>query len=79
MTSSRETVLGAVRAALGPRRRPSVPVDRSYRERGAEPANADVVELFAERVADYRASVVRCTRSDLTATVASCLGDARSV
>ncbi|MGL5931068.1 MAG: LutC/YkgG family protein [Dermatophilaceae bacterium] len=78
MTSPRDTVLGAVRAALGPSRHPAVPIDRGYRERGADPAGTDVVDLFAERVADYRASIDRCTESDLTATVARSLGDARS-
>ncbi|MGL5819883.1 MAG: LutC/YkgG family protein [Phycicoccus sp.] len=76
--TARDTVLGAVRTALGPGRRPAVPVDRGYRERDVVHA-ADLVELFAERVADYRASVVRCAPGDLTATVAGCLGDARSV
>jgi L-lactate dehydrogenase complex protein LldG len=35
---------------------------------------ADVVGLFAERVADYRATVVRCTPDRLAATLAATLG-----
>ncbi|MGL5850360.1 MAG: LutC/YkgG family protein [Phycicoccus sp.] len=77
--TSRDAVLGAVRAALGTARRPAVPVDRRYRERDVTRATADLAQLFAERVADYRASVVRCTVRDLTAAVAGCLGEARTV
>ena len=51
-------ILGAVRDALGSARRPVdvPPLTRPERE-------ADV-ELFAERVADYRATVVRCSPPD---------------
>jgi L-lactate utilization protein LutC len=66
--SAREEILGRVRSALtgvdadaepvtAPRRRP---VD-------------DVVAHFAERVADYRAEVVRCAPADLETTVAAAL------
>lgn len=58
--SSRENVLGRIRAALtdvptteSPQ---DVPVPRDYRRSHAE---GDLVDLFAERVADYRATVVR--------------------
>ncbi|MGL4174892.1 MAG: LutC/YkgG family protein [Dermatophilaceae bacterium] len=79
MTSPRDTVLGAVRAALGPGRHPVVPIDRAYREHPVDSTATDVVDLFVERVADYRASIDRCTVSDLTTTVARSLGEARSV
>ncbi|GGL38806.1 hypothetical protein GCM10012283_21730 [Phycicoccus endophyticus] len=54
-------------------------VDRAYRARRAVPEGADAVALFAERVADYRASVTRCAAADLERTVAHAVGDARRV
>lgn len=75
-STAREEILGRVRAALadveaeptpvvGPRLAP-VPVD-------------EVVELFVERVVDYRATVVRCAAADLEATVADVLPEGASV
>ena len=72
--SAREEILARVRSALAdvtdvpaappaPRRTPV----------------ADVVELFAERVADYRATVVRSTPAGLAAAVAAALPDGASV
>ena len=49
--SARDAVLSRIRSALGPQR-PLVTVPREYRQAG----NADV-DLFAERVADYRATI----------------------
>ncbi len=77
--SARDDVLAAVRAALGPQRRPSVAVDRTYRQRDPLPAGADVLDLFVERVEDYRATVSRCGAADLAATVAAALDGAASV
>ena len=54
--AARDAVLGRVRAALADAPAP-VEVSRAYRT--ALPAGTDVIELFAERVADYRATVVR--------------------
>lgn len=72
--TARDDILGRVRSALGgvtgvpgapaaPRRTPP----------------ADVVEHFAERVADYRATVVRCTPDRLASTVADALPAGASV
>jgi L-lactate dehydrogenase complex protein LldG len=77
--TARYDVLAAVRAALGPDRPP-----RSARpapERDARPPHdpAALVDLFAERVADYRATVTRCRRPGLEAAVVAALGDAASV
>ncbi|GLW87396.1 lactate utilization protein C [Actinokineospora globicatena] len=52
--NARDEVLRRVRAAIGPRRE-HVDVPRDYRR--AAPDGTDVVALFAERVADYRADV----------------------
>lgn len=77
--SARDDVLAAVRAALGPERRPTVEVDRAYRGRDPLPAGAGVVDLFVERVEDYRAVVTRCAAAELAATVAWTLGGASRV
>jgi L-lactate dehydrogenase complex protein LldG len=63
VTDARAVVLGRIREALGPA--PAVPeVPRDYR------AAADGgVELFCERVAEYRATVHRTTAAELEATV----------
>ncbi|GAB3107978.1 LUD domain-containing protein [Janibacter alkaliphilus] len=79
--NARDEVLASVRAALGGRERPQVPVDRGYRQRtvgaaGTRPAGsapttpAELVDLFADRVADYRAEVVRCAEAELGEAVA---------
>ena len=74
MSSGREAVLGRVRAALGPA--PETPdVPRAYRQAGTLGAGGDPdsVELFCERVADYRATVKRVTGDELgSALTASC-------
>jgi L-lactate dehydrogenase complex protein LldG len=64
--SARDDVLAAVRNALGPA--PVAPdVPRGYRAAGAlEPD----VDLFAERVAEYRATVHRVAAADLPAKLA---------
>ncbi|HQR25469.1 MAG TPA: lactate utilization protein C [Nocardioides sp.] len=67
--SAREDVLAAVRRALAPRSLTAPPVGREYRRPGADD---DPVALFAERVADYRATVVRCAPKE----VQTAIGDA---
>jgi len=71
MSAAREAVLGRIRSALGPGAVvPDVP--RAYRGAGAAAAAAgDVVALFCERVADYRATVRRVAAADLASAVAS--------
>ena len=70
MANAREEILGRIAAALvdRPERRP---VPRDY-ERRLDPG-IDIVELFAERVADYRATVHRTTPERLAQTVAAVL------
>jgi L-lactate dehydrogenase complex protein LldG len=66
--SAREEILEAVRAAL--REAPAPPeVSRDYRLTPEED-RAVVLDRFAERVAEYRATVVRCSAEDLAPTVA---------
>ncbi|HEX6916771.1 MAG TPA: LUD domain-containing protein [Phycicoccus sp.] len=80
--SARDDVLAAVRSALGPARRPDVPVDRSYRARRGDGAGWDraaLADLFAERVADYRAVVTRCGAAGLEREVVTALGTSARV
>lgn len=54
MSSAREEILGRVRAALADADRSPVHVPQAHRQR---PAREGLVETFAERVRDYRATV----------------------
>ena len=64
--SARDDVLAAVRAALGPA--PVVPdIPRDYRVAGTLQPDVD---LFAERVAEYRATVHRVAAGELEAKLA---------
>jgi L-lactate dehydrogenase complex protein LldG len=68
VTSARDDILAKVRAALA-----DVEPDREPVVAPAIAAPADVVGLFAERVADYRAVVERCSPAGLAAAVATAL------
>ncbi|HEX6498878.1 MAG TPA: lactate utilization protein C [Micromonosporaceae bacterium] len=69
--SAREEVLARVRAALADRPVPPA-VPREYR-RSAAPGDADVVDLFVERAADYRATVTRVSPDGVSDAVAAAL------
>lgn len=80
MSDARATVLARVRAALGSD--PQIPeIPRDYAPAGSDArAGADaVVERFAERVADYRATVHRCDDAQLAGLLAGLLAGARVV
>jgi L-lactate dehydrogenase complex protein LldG len=66
--SARDDILAGVRRALTGADRSPVDVPRTYRETAA----ADV-DLFVERVEDYRAEVVRCAESDVETRIAAAL------
>ncbi|MFH8624001.1 lactate utilization protein C [Streptomyces vietnamensis] len=74
--SSRDAVLGWIRAALADvpadETPEDVPVPRDYRRTHTAPGD-DPVTLFAERVADYRATVHRTDEAGLTGTIAAAL------
>lgn len=72
--TARDEILAAVRGALRDADRTEAPVPRGYRSGAA----ADV-ELFAERVVDYRAALTRCTVAEAPAAIRSALGSAREV
>ena len=67
---AREIIFARIRDALRDQP-PATPIPRRYHQ--TAPASIDVVELFADRVADYRATVVRTSRGPLAADVAATL------
>ncbi len=71
--SAREDVLARIRSAVSDAA-PAEAVVRSYRIDYDDEA---VIERFAERVADYKATVRRVSRDDLAAAVAGEVGDRR--
>jgi L-lactate utilization protein LutC len=73
--SARDEILGRVRAALADA--PAVPAVAVPRRTPDEAG--DVVALFCERVADYRAVVERCTPRLLRSRVAAALPDGARV
>jgi L-lactate dehydrogenase complex protein LldG len=77
--SAREEILARVRSALASRPDGLVEVDRGYRTAAEGPTGAALLELFAERVADYRATVHRCSPTDLPAVLEEVLAGERVV
>jgi L-lactate dehydrogenase complex protein LldG len=78
--NSREEVLGRIRKAIGDGPRPDVDqayqdLPRPYLRAHHDPARQDIVALFAERAADYRAVVERLPADEVPATVARVLRD----
>lgn len=74
--SAREEILGRVRAALADVEPDHEPV--ASPRLAVRPA-AELVDLFVERVEDYRAVVQRCSEADLAATVAAAVPTGASV
>ena len=64
--SARDDILGSVRRALAGADTTPVPVPTGHRNR---PPTTDVVELFVERVADYRAVVERVAEADVAEAI----------
>lgn len=76
---ARAEVLARVAAALGDGP-VAAPVPRGYRRAGqTDDDRARIVDLFVERVLDYRARVERCAPDELPARIAASLADAGSV
>ena len=80
--TSREQILGRVRAAIGAAPGPRSDGDadtayaalpRPYLRAHHDPAGHDIVALFAERAADYRAVVERVTPDGLPAAITRAL------
>jgi L-lactate dehydrogenase complex protein LldG len=79
---ARERVLARVRGAIGGGRRPAAEIaaeyaalPRGYLRAHHDPAGHDIVALFAERAADYRAVVEQVSAADLPAVIARVLTD----
>ncbi|WP_121257186.1 LutC/YkgG family protein [Nocardioides ferulae] len=70
MSTAREEILGRVRSALADAA-PVAPAER--RSPAARRPHEELVDLFAERVADYRAVVQRCTPDELGDVVRAAL------
>lgn len=68
MTAAREDILAAVRNALAGGSAPE-PVTRDYQRHGAR-SQSERIDLFAQRVGDYRASVRRVAPSELGSAIA---------
>ena len=75
--SARDEILAGVRRALEHADTAPVTVPRGYRSTAA--ADAATVDLFAERVADYRATVVRCSPDEVQARIAEALPPGRTL
>jgi L-lactate dehydrogenase complex protein LldG len=78
MTAAREEILARIRAATGPAATPAevdavyAALPRTY-QRAHHDADTDIVALFAERAADYRAVVERVPVGGLADAIASVL------
>ena len=77
-SSARDEILARVRSALADVDR-SAPTEVPSAPRPTPGPAVDLVALFAERVADYRAVVERCAAEDLPATLAAALPPGASV
>ena len=71
--SARDEILSRIRAALADRPAPA-PIPRNYRGAGGITADLD---LFVERVADYRANVYRCPAGEIASRIAELAGRRR--
>jgi L-lactate dehydrogenase complex protein LldG len=73
--SARDEILSRIRGALADR--PTAPpIPRDYRLAGTLPVDVDV---FAERVADYGATVFRVAAGDVASAIAALVGERRIV
>lgn len=85
MTAAREEILARIRAATGPDAAPEevdaayAALPRPYRRAHHDPASSDIVALFAERAADYRAVVERVPADGVPAAIAGAVAAIRSV
>jgi L-lactate dehydrogenase complex protein LldG len=71
--SARDEILSRIRAALADRP-PHSPIPRAYRAAGSLSPDLD---LFVERVADYRANVYRCSADEVAGRIAEVAGSRR--
>jgi L-lactate dehydrogenase complex protein LldG len=69
MSEARDEILADVRRALASADRPPVTVPRGYRDT-APVDPGELADLFAARVADYEATVVRCSADEVADRIA---------
>lgn len=72
--SAREGVLSAVRRAIVRGGGTADPVPRDYRDAGPTLTGPELLDLFVERVEDYRATVVRCAAEAVVDAIAELVG-----
>lgn len=77
--SARAEILGRVRSALRDVPAAESPADVAVDRPGPRPADPADIDLFAERVADYRAVVERCTAAELPGLLSAALQGAPHV
>jgi L-lactate dehydrogenase complex protein LldG len=70
--SAREETLGRIRTALGPDRPEPAAITRDYRTTD-DRSPARLLDVLTDRLEDYKATVVRCAPSEVTAAVAAIL------
>lgn len=75
-SEARSEVLGRIRRALQDRPHPA-PIPRDYRAADAPQsrATAELIDLLADRLDDYRARVRRCGTDDVGVTIAAALAE----
>jgi L-lactate dehydrogenase complex protein LldG len=73
VSGAREEILARIRAARGAAPSSQEAVPRDYLRAHHDPAEHDIVALFAERAADYRAVVERVADADVAAAIARAL------
>ena len=72
--SDRDLVLGRIRAALGTGQPSAAAVPREYRSAGEHPAGSPaLLDLLADRLEDYHATVYRCRTDGIAQAVAAAL------
>jgi L-lactate dehydrogenase complex protein LldG len=70
--SARDDVLSRIRTAIGSDRTGVAPVARGYRTTDDRPRD-QLLDVLTDRLEDYKATVLRCTPSDVSTTVAMAL------
>jgi L-lactate dehydrogenase complex protein LldG len=76
MTTAKDEILQRIRSALGPQR-PAVEVPREYRP--ADPNAPGALDVFTDRLEDYKASVHRATAETAAEVIAGLLATAGRV
>ena len=85
MSAAREEILARIRAATGPAATQEqvdaayAALSRRYRRAHHDPAATDIIALFAERAADYRAVVERVPAGDVPAAAGRAVASVSSV